>query len=86
MRHVLTNVVGAREQVDLDVMEQELLDGDTLLLCSDGLHGELDDATLAQIMRDGREPQSIAETMVTRTLSQRAGDNVTALVVKYSAG
>jgi protein phosphatase len=86
MRHVLTNVVGAREQVDLDVMEMELHDGDMLLLCSDGLHGELDDATLAQIMRDGAEPQSIAETMVARTLSQRAGDNVTALVVKYSAG
>jgi protein phosphatase len=85
MRHVLTNVVGAREQVDLDVMERRLASGDMLLLCSDGLHGELDDQMLAKIMRDGGDAKAIAEAMVAKTLTQRASDNVTAMIVKYTA-
>ena len=85
MRHVLTNVVGAREQVELEVLERQLVDGDVLLLCSDGLHGELDDETMAGVIRDQAEPQAIADTLVAMTLKRRAPDNVTALVVKYHA-
>jgi protein phosphatase len=85
MRHVLTNVVGAREQVDLEVLERQLEDGDVLLLCSDGLHGELDDQTMAAALREGADAQATAEKLVQLTLKQRAPDNVTALVIKYTA-
>jgi serine/threonine protein phosphatase PrpC len=85
MRHVLTNVVGAREQVDLDVFERDLKDGDILLLCSDGLHGEIDDQGLASLMRNGTTPEAIADAMVKQTLTGRAPDNVTAMIVKYTA-
>src|SRR5437016_1395048 len=43
MRHVLTNVLGAREQLEMDVDERPLADAEVLLLCSDGLHGSPDD-------------------------------------------
>ena len=85
MRHVLTNVVGARAQMDFEVMERPLTDGDALLLCSDGLHGELEDETMAAILAGGGEAQTIAEKLVQTTLQGRASDNVTALIVKYHA-
>lgn len=85
MRHVLTNVVGAREHVDLDVLERPLADGDMLLLCSDGLHGELEDETIAAIMKEGAGVEATAEKLVNAALDKRAPDNITALVVKYSA-
>lgn len=85
MRHVLTNVVGAREQVDLEVLERQLVDGDVLLLCSDGLHGEIDDERMAAVLREDADAQTIAEKLVRMTLEGRAPDNVTALVVKYKA-
>ena len=47
MRNVLTNVLGARDQVDVHVAEHELEPHDVVLLCSDGLHGAVDDTTLA---------------------------------------
>src|SRR4029077_17288649 len=50
MRNVLTNVLGAREQVDIHLSERELSAGDTMLLCSDGLHGVLDAAALQEIL------------------------------------
>jgi protein phosphatase len=86
MRHVLTNVVGAREQVDFPVMERELESGDLLLLCSDGLHGELDDETITSIMTTAGEPAAIADRLVQATLAGRAPDNVTAVVVQYARG
>jgi protein phosphatase len=85
MRHVLTNVVGARELVDLEVLERQLADGDVLLLCSDGLHGELDEATVAAVLGEGADAKATAEKLVQLTLEGRAPDNVTALVVKYTA-
>ena len=42
MRNVLTNVLGAREHVDVHLTERTLAAGDVLLLCTDGLHGVLD--------------------------------------------
>ena len=35
MRNVLTNVLGAREQIDIHLSEHDLAPGDAILLCSD---------------------------------------------------
>ena len=43
MRHVLTNVLGARDHVDIHMSEYDLQGGEMILLCSDGLHGVVDD-------------------------------------------
>jgi protein phosphatase len=84
MRNVLTNVLGARETVNVHVMERTLHAGDTLLLCSDGLHGVLSPATLQQTL--GRNDfDGIPETLVDLALTQGTRDNVTALVVRYEA-
>jgi protein phosphatase len=83
MRHVLTNVLGAREQTDLDVGERTLGAGETVLLCSDGLHGALDDRALARVMSSGASVKDIATELVTQALSQDGTDNITALVLRY---
>ena len=46
MRHVLTNVLGARDTTNVHISEHVLTAGDTVMLCSDGLYGVVDDATL----------------------------------------
>jgi protein phosphatase len=83
MRHVLTNVLGAREQTDLDVGERTLGAGETVLLCSDGLHGALDDRALARVLSSGASVKDIATELVTQALSQDGTDNITALVLRY---
>lgn len=83
MRHVLTNVVGAREQVDLHVSERVLTPGEVLLFCSDGLHGEITDEQITAILMNNGEAVAAADALVAAVLEQRAGDNITALVVRY---
>jgi protein phosphatase len=83
MRHVLTNVIGAREQADVHMMELDLAGGETLLLCSDGLHGVVDDETLSQIVATGGAPAEIAPKLIEAALARNVKDNVTAVIARY---
>ena len=85
MRHVLTNVVGAREQVELQMFERTLVDGEVLMFCSDGLHGEITDEQVAAILTRETDVAAAADALVAAVLEQPAKDNVTALVVRYQA-
>ncbi len=49
IRNVITRAVGYREMVEPDTFTYPILAGDIILLCSDGLHGLVDDAELAQV-------------------------------------
>lgn len=82
MRHVLTNVVGAREVIDVKVTTRVLVSGETLLLASDGLYAELEPAAIAAILGRCPEPRAAAELLVETALHGQAKDNITALVVR----
>jgi len=83
MRHVLTNVLGAREPMEMDVSERLLTSGETLLLCSDGLHGALDDKALEDVLASRKSVEETADELVRLALERDGGDNITALVVRF---
>jgi serine/threonine protein phosphatase PrpC len=82
MRHVLTNVIGARDQAEVHLLEHELSNGDTLLLCSDGLHNALDDDQLGELMSGNGSLPDLARRMIDAALANGSRDNVTAVVVR----
>jgi PPM family protein phosphatase len=83
MRHVLTNVLGASEQVDIHVSEHALSGGEMLLLCSDGVHDVLDPPALAPLMSDGSDPLAISNAVAAAAFERGTHDNVTAVLVRY---
>ena len=83
MKHVLTNVIGAREQADVHLSEFDLSPGDTILLCSDGLHGVLDDEMLREMMASADAPEALTARMIEAALARGVKDNVTAVVARY---
>ena len=85
MKHVLTNVIGARDQIDCRVTERELKSEETYLFCTDCLHGFVPEETLAASLRLNESPTAIAERLVQLALDAGGGDNITALVVRYRA-
>jgi protein phosphatase len=85
MRHVLTKVVGLREDMEPSVGSSPFAPGDTLLLCSDGLHGVMNDAAIASLLGQAGSVESIASELVERALSSGSTDNITAVVVRRSA-
>jgi protein phosphatase len=83
MRNMLTSVIGARDHVEVHLSEHDLEPGDVVLLSSDGLHGAVDDTTLAQIATNQRDAQSAAREMVDAALDAGGRDNITALVIRF---
>ena len=77
----LTNSVGFTEKVDVDVLVREAAVGDTFLLCSDGLHGMVDDDVILDIFKT-EELKDIPQKCIIKALAAGGYDNVSVVVVK----
>ena len=79
--HAVTRAVGADETLTLDVVRDELHDGDRFLLCSDGLTQVVSEAEIRTAMA-APQMTGIADALVNAALTAGAPDNVTAVVVE----
>ena len=79
-RHMLSRVIGMPE-VAVDELSRNLHDGDRLLLCSDGLTGEVSEASISMILRTAPTPSAAAWSLI--EAANRAGghDNTTVAVI-----
>ena len=59
--------------------------GDKYLLCTDGVTGGADDATLAKLMAIGTDPQATAEAIVQAATDGGSKDNITGVVIFVEA-
>jgi len=84
-RNVITRAIGAADST-ADSWLVPVIDGDRLLLCSDGLHSELTDETIRATLTLSGRPQQAADTLV--ELAKEAGgrDNITVIVVDVVSG
>src|SRR6202165_4491287 len=72
-RNVITRAVGIQASVAVDSLGTDLLPGDLFVLCSDGLHGYLDDAELPQLFAQERE--KLPDLLVDLALQRGGKDN-----------
>jgi PPM family protein phosphatase len=79
--HLITRSLGARDEVDVDLFWRPWQPGSTLLLASDGLHGVVDELSIATILAS-RQPADAVRALVETANDAGAPDNVTALVVR----
>ena len=83
-RHVLTNFLGGHSgKVKGDVRWLRIVDGDRLLLCSDGLTDMVDDKSITEIMLQHEKPRDAAQTLLDEALLRGGTDNVTVIVAAY---
>jgi len=82
-RHVLTMAVGAFDHVLVRTHVQHLEPGDQVLMCSDGLHGPVEHATIASILSG---PESLAgkvDRLIAHANARGGPDNVTVVLLEY---
>ncbi|WP_110241015.1 PP2C family protein-serine/threonine phosphatase [Nocardioides gilvus] len=80
-RHVITRALGAVQNSPADYSLVPATAGSRVLLCSDGVTTELDDATLARLLADKRSDHETASTIVAAAVEAGGKDNATAVVV-----
>jgi protein phosphatase len=79
--HLITRAVGAADWLELDESSVELCDGDMLLICSDGLTNEAQDADIAGALADGDCEQAV-QTMIDLALREGGHDNISVIVIR----
>ena len=82
-RSILTRALGVDESVQVDEGDVQVVSGDRLLLCTDGLTGMVPEGQIQEILRDAADPQEAVDRLV--KVANRAGgiDNITAVVLDF---
>jgi len=80
-RHVLSQCLGREDTDQVDLLPLDVQPGDRLLLCSDGLTGELSDSIIAPILSSNKDSFTIAEELVNTAKEKGGNDNITVLIV-----
>jgi serine/threonine protein phosphatase PrpC len=83
LRHVITRAIGTALDVECDCKVENLVDGDTFLLCTDGLTGMVEDAQILDVIINNNGIEKPCEVLVRKANEMGGEDNITAVVVRY---
>lgn len=85
-KNMITKAVGAEDTVEADYFRVPLETGDILLLCTDGLYGEVNEERLIKRLGEGENLSDICENL-TRDANENGGsDNITMIILRVTEG
>lgn len=80
-RNVITRSLGTQPNITADLFVETLRDGDRVLLCSDGLHGYVEEEAISQEVLTQSDPEVTAKNLVDMANANGGPDNISAIVV-----
>lgn len=92
-KNIITRALGTVERVKVDLYRIQLLDGDRIFLCTDGVHGMIDDEQVVEGLRrpdhNGNSrptfaPQTACEVLKKKVFDAGAHDNLAMVIVDVS--
>jgi serine/threonine protein phosphatase PrpC len=86
LQSVLIRALGSGAEVQVDVSEHALLEGDMLVLCSDGLTRMVTDPEIASTMTTVEPAQAAANRLIELANEYGGVDNATVIVVRMLQG
>lgn len=84
LKNLITRAVGIKDAVDVDLFALELLPGDRLLLCSDGLSNMVPDALILSTANGTVDLEAAVEGLVNEALEAGGLDNITVLLLEVT--
>jgi serine/threonine protein phosphatase PrpC len=85
-RNVVTRALGFDPKLRISLRSHAVVASDRFLLCSDGLTGMVETATIAEILSEQAAPEAIAHRLVSQANSNGGADNISVLVVECTDG
>lgn len=81
--HILTNFIGIKTPFSPETGTRSVANGDTFLLCTDGLTDMVTESDIAAIAGSAMpDPERAADALIERALENGGRDNVTVIVVR----
>jgi serine/threonine protein phosphatase PrpC len=83
LRNIITKAIGARDAIDVDVIEETLQSGDRALLCTDGLHSMIGAAEILDCLNQaGDDINQAVERLINAANEAGGKDNVSVVVLR----
>ena len=79
-KNMITRSLGYEAKIAVDTSEVVLLEGDYLLLCTDGLHGQIGEPLILKIIKSKKTPEKICHKLIEKANDYGGRDNVTTVV------
>lgn len=80
-RHIVTRALGVEATVDVELGELPVINGDVLLLCSDGLTRGVPSGDIVRAVHDHPDLQTASEQLITLANAAGGEDNTTVILV-----
>ena len=81
IKNVITRALGNVPDVEVDIEEFSISDGDTIILCSDGITSVISDRDILSIALNSRGPADLCKTLVKRATDAGCTDNMTVVAL-----
>jgi protein phosphatase len=81
-RNAVTRAIGVYDQVELEIMSGPMENGDSFVICSDGLTRHVANDEILHCVDSGLS-QEACDNLIALTLERGATDNVTVIVVRF---
>jgi PPM family protein phosphatase len=80
-KNIVTRALGVEESLQVDLDEIELVKGDVILLCSDGLTKGVKPWEIMKVLREEKEPQAACDRLIKMANAAGGEDNTTVIVI-----
>jgi protein phosphatase len=85
-RNVLYQALGQGTEVEIHIASDKLQINDVVILCSDGLWGEVAEPALKEVITNTDSPLEAAETLINLANASGGPDNITAIIIQVVDG
>src|SRR5258705_10593278 len=82
-RNIILQALGPDPKVKVDLTHQEVRRGDVLVLCSDGLSGQVKKEEIAQIVSQSPDLAAACDRLVTLANQRGGPDNITVVMARF---
>ena len=84
LRNFLTQAAGSKDVVEVHTMEEELSEGDLILICSDGLHGVVPEAEMVATIASGQPIADVGARLVQLARAAGGPDNISVVLLEFA--
>ena len=81
-RNIILQALGPEPSVKIDLTHQPVRRGDVLVLCTDGLSGQVRKDEIAQVVTDERDLEAAGQILIDRANANGGPDNITVVLAR----
>ena len=82
-RNIILQALGPEPKIKIDLTHQQIRRGDVLLLCSDGLSGQVKRDEMLSIVREEKDLVDVCKRLIDRANENGGPDNITVIAARF---